>query len=272
MKLTDIVAGVASDGRTKAERYEWNALMKRSKPMRIKIANLNVGEYQRGEASRASTIDKAKNFDHAAAGSAVVGQRKDGTFWIVDGLQRALAEAIRGDIDAVDCMVFQSDGAAHEAQVFQRCNLGRSTVKAVHKFGVAVVAGSQPEVEIAEWIKAQGMRIGKEKNRNEIGFPSYVVQFWKLNSAIAQRALLFTRRIGDGEMCANVFKGAYLLLSRGVEIEKYEDKITKAGGHRRILHDINATAIESGLSANMNVCAQGMLRCINNRKKNRIAI
>ena len=272
MKVTEMASGIAHDGRTKVERYEWDALKARSKHMRIKIAELNVDEYQRGEAKRLSTIQKAKHWDHAAAGAVVVGQRSDGSFWVVDGLQRTLAEALRGDIDAVDCMVFQSEGTEHEARVFQLCNLGRIPVNAIHKFRVAVKAGDEVECAVQNWVLANGLRIAGDKGKNEIGFPSYVVQFWPANTDAVKRALLFSKRVGDGDMCSDVFKGAYLLITRGVEIEKYESSIIKRGGHKRLLRDINATAIEAGVSKNLNVCARGILSSINYRRKLRVEI
>ena len=272
MKVTDMASGIAHDGRTKADRYDWSVLKSRSKHMRIKIADLNVGDYQRGEANRISTIQKAKHWDHAAAGAIVVGQRSDGSFWIVDGLQRTLAEAVRGDIDAVDCMVFPSDGADHEARVFQLCNLGRIPVSAIHKFRVAVKAGDQTECAIDAWVKENGMCIAGDKHKNQIGFPSYVIQFWNTNTDAVKRALLFTKRVSDGDMCSYIFKGAYMLVTRGVDIEKYEASIIKRGGHTLLLRDINATAIEAGVSKNLNVCARGILMSINYKRKNRLEI
>ncbi len=73
-------------------------------------------------------------------------------------------------------------------------------------------------------------------------------------------------------MCSEVFKGAYLLISRGVAVERHEASIMKLGGHKRLLRDINTTAIEAGVSKNLNICAQGMLRSINYRKRVRVEI
>jgi len=272
MKVTEMASGIAHDGRTKVERYEWNALRAKSKHMRVKISELNVDDYQRGEARRASTIQKAKHWDHAAAGAVVVGQRSDRSFWVVDGLQRTLAEALRGDIDTVDCMVFQSDGPEHEARVFQLCNIGRIPVDAIHKFRVAVQAGNETECAVARWVSENGMRIAGDKGKNEIGFPSYVVQFWTANPDAVKRALMFAKRMGDGDMCSDVFKGAYLLITRGVDVEKYESSIIKRGGHKRLLRDINTTAIEAGVGKNLNVCARGILVSINYRRKLRVEI
>lgn len=272
MKITEMASGIAHDGRTKVERYEWDALKDRSRHMRIKIEDLNVDDYQRGEAKRGSTIQKAKHWDHSAAGAVIVGQRSDGSFWVVDGLQRTLAEALRGDIDAVDCMVFKSDGTEHEARVFQLCNLGRIPVDAIHKFRVAVKAGDDTECAIHDWVLANGFRIAADKCKNNIGFPAYVVQFWTANTDAVKRALLFSKRVGDGDMCSEVFKGAYMLITRGVDIEKYEDSIIKRGGHKLLLRDINSVAIEAGVSKNLNVCARGMLSSINYRRKLRVEI
>jgi hypothetical protein len=272
MKIIEMANGIAHDGRTKVDRYEWDELKARSKHMRIKITELHVDDYQRGEARRAATVEKAKHWNHAAAGAVIVGQRKDGTFWVVDGLQRTLSEALRGDIDSVDCMVFQSDGAQHEAKVFQLCNLGRVAVDSIHKYKLGVKCGDQPHVDIEKWVSENGMQINDGKGTNQIGFPTSIISYWPLNSESVKRALLFTHRIGCGEMCLDIFKGAYILITRGIKIEDYEQSLMRSGGHKKLLHDINAKAIEAGSPKNMNICAQGILASINYRKKNKLFI
>jgi hypothetical protein len=272
MKVTEIASGIARNGRINSELYEWDPLSKSSKPMRIPIDKLHIDEYQRGEATRASTIRKARHFNHAAAGSVIVGRRANGEFYVVDGLQRTLAEALRGDIKYVDCMVFESEGKEHESHVFDLCNTGRTPVSAIHKFRVRVTSGRPLECTINSWLLENGLRISSDKGKNDVGFPSYIIQFWDSNPIATQRALLFTKRIGEGEMCSDIFKGAYILISRGIDIEDYEYAISKRGGHHRLLRDINTVAIETGLSKNFNICARGILNSINYRRKNRIEL
>ena len=76
---------------------------------KIAVEELNISDaYQRTIVqARANRI--AKNLDQDAFGSLTVGQRNDGSFWVVDGMQRLTAARKLG-IAMVPCDVFQSEG------------------------------------------------------------------------------------------------------------------------------------------------------------------
>jgi hypothetical protein len=125
---------------------------------KISVSDLLVAEaYQRTiVASQVRRITKA--LDQDAFGSLTVGQRRDGTLWVVDGLQRLTAARQLGIAD-VPCDVFQSSGQEHEARVFRLKNKHRTNVSAVALFRAQLTEGDPQSAEIARVIRAAGLRL-----------------------------------------------------------------------------------------------------------------
>ena len=265
MKITDMVNTIASSGLMKKDHYKWSEVSDMCRHETIMIKDINIPDYQRGEASRASTLDKARSHNLAAAGACIVAKRQDGTYWIVDGLQRTLAKALRGDLQTVDCMVFDSKGEKHEAEIFKLCNMGRTNVTAIHKFKVAVIAKDPTESAINEWITANNMVVDNGGYANQIGFIGHLIQLWKIDENSAKKAVLFSRAVG--KLDGSIFMGASLLYRQGIKLDDYVQKIIQMGGHTVLLRDINAVAIETGSSKSWRTCAAGLLKTINHRKK-----
>ena len=270
VKISELVSNVAQSGKLKKEHYSWEEISDTVRHEVLNISDINIPDYQRGEASRKSTIAKARSYSNAASGACVVARRTDGTYWIVDGLQRTLSRAIRGDASTVDCMVFDSEGEKHEARIFKLCNIGRVNVSAIHKYKVSVTAGDEPDVSIERWLSDNGMRIDDGQHKNCVGFISHLKQNWQLDSEAAKRALLFCREVESGQLDGQVFVGACTLIRHGVNVEQYAEKIVLLGGRATLLRDINAVAIELGVSKNWTVCAHGILKSINHKKRNKV--
>lgn len=270
--VTDLVTDRVKGNYPKSERYGWGDIGVHTTPMMIALNELHIPEYQRGEVSRQSTTKRASNYDMAAAGACVVGQRPDGSFWLVDGLQRALSLASRDQETHIPCMVFPSSGEEHEARVFERCNMNRKNVGAVHKYRVRVDGNQMPEKEIDDWLRENGMIVSDSRARNEIGFPTRLIQLWKVDKSKAQKALLITRKIGEGHLSNQIFQGINTLLRKNVDVAQYVEKIKQNGGELWLLREINTIAITSNSSKSYRVCAAGVLKAINYRKKNKIQI
>jgi len=264
--------GLAASGKTKTEHYNWDELDSACKYMRIDIKKLNIGPYQRGEASAFSVIEKARHMQHAALGAVVVGKRDDGTFWLVDGLQRKLAAQRRGDVSGLDCMVFNSKGEKHEAEIFLLCNKGRIAVDAVHKYRTSVIAGRDPEKSIDLWLTQHELQIINDKSKGKISFPTAIVQSWNNNADVCKRALLATREICDGRILRDIFQGVALLIKHGVNVEGEQAKLFKIGGQARLQKEINTVAILSGKGKNWTVCARGVLNAINYRRRRKVVL
>lgn len=265
-----VMGGIASSGILKVDHYHWDELDKQCVHMRIAINDLRVDEYQRGEARRSAIIEKSKHMIHAALGACVVGKRADGSFWLVDGLQRKLAAQRRGDVTHLDCMVFESSGAREEAKVFMLCNKGRVAVSSYDKFKAAIYCGDEPHVSIAAWLKERNYSISKQSGNYCVCFPTQLVQIWNIDDNIAKDALDICFKIGEGYTNSDIFKGVATLMRKGVQVAKELEKLKTSGGVVRIMQEINSCAILQGKSKSWNICSLGILNIINHKRKNKI--
>jgi len=125
---------------------------------KINVDELNISDaYQRTIVpARVNRI--AKGLDPDAFGSLTVGERRDGTLWVVDGMQRLTAARKLG-IAAVPCDVFQSEGQEHEARVFRLKNKERANVSACALFRAQLVEGDEQSVEIGKVVDAAGLKL-----------------------------------------------------------------------------------------------------------------
>lgn len=112
--------------------------------------------YQRGKESNSDQI--ADDFLREALGTLIVGERIDGSLWVVDGLQRLLAVRKRGDRDTIKAEVFPSRGPEHEALVFRYINSpkNRKNLKPRDLFRAMLAEGN----ETAWTIKKEVERVG----------------------------------------------------------------------------------------------------------------
>lgn len=125
---------------------------------KIAVEELNISDaYQRTIVqARANRI--AKNLDQDAFGSLTVGQRNDGSFWVVDGMQRLTAARKLG-IAMVPCDVFQSEGQEHEARVFRLKNRERTNVSACALFKAQLTEGDEQSLAISSVVKSVGLKL-----------------------------------------------------------------------------------------------------------------
>lgn len=139
----------------------------------LEIANLNVDySYQRGVTSGVKKI--AEDYDPIAFGIPLIGERSDGTFWIVDGQQRIEAIKLRNDTRGpqhqqkhVRAEVFASDGPEHEAMVFKRVNKNRTQLKPLQLYHAMLTAGDAHTWKMKELIEKHGFKIPKGESRGK---------------------------------------------------------------------------------------------------------
>lgn len=101
-----------------------------------------------------------REFDNDAFGSLVVGERDDGSLWVVDGLQRLTAARKLG-IQRVPCDVFASEGQRHEAKIFRLKNKNRTNVSAVVLFRALLAEGDDESLAIRQIVNSTGLKIGE---------------------------------------------------------------------------------------------------------------
>jgi hypothetical protein len=100
----------------------------------------------------------ADNYVKEAIGIPLVGEREDGSLWIVDGQQRVagLRKMGRGKVRVE---VFRSDGPEHEAKVFRLVNKERVRLSSGELFHAALAEGDQLAWQIKDCVEACGFTL-----------------------------------------------------------------------------------------------------------------
>lgn len=116
-----------------------------------------------------------RDFDENALGIPVVGERSDGTFWIVDGLQRITALRGMGKT-TVRAEVFASRGPEHEAEVFKKINLNRTKLSSYEEYRALLTAHDEEAWAIKDAVEKCGFKItsGRHKSSTFSAANSYV--------------------------------------------------------------------------------------------------
>jgi len=131
---------------------------------KIAVEELNISDAYQRTIITARVNRIAKNLDQDAFGSLTVGQRRDGSYWVVDGMQR-LTAARKLDIAMVPCDVFDSDGQEHEARVFRLKNRERTNVSAVSLFRAQMTEGDEQTLSIAAVVKDAGLKLALREEK-----------------------------------------------------------------------------------------------------------
>lgn len=123
-------------------------------------------------------------FDETAFGVPLVGEREDGTLWIVDGLQRLTAWKKLGKAK-IRCEVFNSKGPEDEARIFTLVNLNRTKLTAGEQFKGMLTAGDQLAWQIKECVEGCGFYLslsgGNKAKKNSVSCISALVAVAKLH-------------------------------------------------------------------------------------------
>jgi hypothetical protein len=124
----------------------------------ISLSLINVSPPYQRTIVRNEVRSIVKHFDEDAVGALMVGERADGSLWLVDGLQRYTALRELG-IALWKVVIFQSRGQAHEAKIFKIANTGRTKVSAGSIFRAALVEGEQDCIDINALVESCGLRL-----------------------------------------------------------------------------------------------------------------
>lgn len=123
----------------------------------LKVDDLKIDpSYQRGVVKKHTKI--VKDFMAEALGTITVGEREDGSLWVVDGQQRVTALKALGKKE-VRADVFASQGPEHEAEVFRVMNKNRTALKPLELFHAALAAGDDEAWTIKKIVEEYGFRI-----------------------------------------------------------------------------------------------------------------
>jgi len=129
----------------------------------IRIASV----YQREVLKKNKVSSIVKRFKPESFGTLVIGKRRDGTWWCVDGMHR-LEAARQLNMKHVPCSVFMSDGEHHEAQVFVDLNCERTSVNQVDIFRAALCQGEPDTVAIQKILEDRNLAVASSSGKNNI--------------------------------------------------------------------------------------------------------
>lgn len=116
--------------------------------------------YQRGVRSKVKRI--VRDYDGDALGVLCVGERSDGSLWVVDGLQRLTALKQLG-VKTVRADVFASSGPEQEAGVFARLNRDRCALAPIELFNADLTRGDEVAASIKYYATAHGFTIPSQR-------------------------------------------------------------------------------------------------------------
>lgn len=129
----------------------------------VELDRLGVDvSYQREEKAGHKRI--VAEYMEEALGVPLVGEREDGTLWIVDGLQRITALRKLGK-RTVRAEIFNSRGAEHEAMVFKAVNLNRTKLTSAEEFQALLTGHDALAWRIKETVEAAGYRLYLKKKK-----------------------------------------------------------------------------------------------------------
>lgn len=100
----------------------------------------------------------SNNFDADACHVLTVAQRKDGSYWVVDGMHRLLGGRKAG-IKRFRCRLFPSEGNCTEADMFTRINIQRTNVSSLSNFKARCTAGERIATEIQAILSKYGFSV-----------------------------------------------------------------------------------------------------------------
>lgn len=103
------------------------------------------------------------NFNPLAFGSVIIGERENGSRYIVDGQQRT-GGAKKAGYKHVPCMIFKSEGKEQEAKLFRFLNQFRKTVSIVDIFRASIIEGEPEAVSIDAAVRKAGFKVALRSN------------------------------------------------------------------------------------------------------------
>lgn len=144
--------------------------------------------YQRTDnINQARVNDIAKNYDPAAVGAIYVNRREDGTLFVVDGQHRVLAMRKKhandiGENYQMLALVYDGLTIVEEARLFWH-QTKRTAVSATDQYTARVAAEDPRMCEIREIVESHGLKISRNRGKNQVGFIKQIEDRYKKHGA-----------------------------------------------------------------------------------------
>ena len=212
-------------------------------------------------------------FDPEVMGYIVVSHR-DGWYYIVDGQhrQRGVLAYLGDSSQQVQCRIFEGLTSEQEAELFLMLN-DQKKQDAMSKYKVALTAGRADECDVDRITRSLGLRIGYDKNCEEIGCISTMLKVYRDHGPTA---FSFAMRVirdayGFDGFKENVIKALALITNRygnSINEEALAAKLAKKG-----LPEVNyaAKSMKEATGNPYPQCyAHAMINVYNVRNANRV--
>lgn len=156
----------------------------------VELAKLECDtSYQREQKHKVGRMQASYRME--AAMVLCVAERKDGSMWIVDGLQRKVA-ACNANITHLPAYVFPSAGPEQEAEIFVMINLDRVKMQPIEEFKSLVVKGDPQALGVKSVAESVGLQVAIHRNQQDAkGYVSCVRTLLQLHRVYGPEALRF---------------------------------------------------------------------------------
>jgi hypothetical protein len=187
----------------------------------VPIAKMRVNPLAQRELNNARVDKLASEMELEQLGNPTVSQR-DEWFYIIDGQHRVAAlKKWLGDggweDQSIQCWAYEGENALseeEEAEVFLKQN-DTLTVATFEKFRIGIKSGRPEETDIDRIVRAQALRISRERGNGAIMAVGTLRKVYRLGPAVLARTLGIIRdAYGDRGLEAPVIEGLGLLCSR----------------------------------------------------------
>lgn len=189
----------------------------------VRLDTLQVDTSYQRIVKPAHVCNLMEGFTWEGFGTPIVGERKDGTLWIIDGQQRVTA-AKALNIAVAKVAIIESRGPGHEAEIFHHLNAASSPLSKIQEFKAGLRARLPIPVDITKAVKSVGMEVITEDHSGNVAWPRIraIGQLEKIykygGTPIIEAVLALISELWPGEDDAvreEVIGGIYLLITRG---------------------------------------------------------
>jgi len=249
----------------------------KSSSERLPVGLLLVDKAYQRLAKRSQVNKIVKDFNPEAFQALLIGRRENGKLYVVDGQQRLLA-AKKLKMENVLCSVFNSDGRAHEANIFKRVNNDRTGVGSLVVYRACMWAGDKETLAIEAIIRECGFKVPVTNNRtwpNITATSSLYAIYRRRNGAkLLTDTLMTVRKSWPKDIYATkgfCLSGVAQFLSK-FELEIDHDRLIKLLSRESISKLLSGTeeAVKLMGGARHAVFARGIMRIYNKRLQHKL--
>lgn len=262
---------------SKVRRYGWTYKDAPGRFMDVDKNMLNVDDsYQRSHSTE-KVLELASNWSFVACGSICVGEREDGSLWVIDGQHRVIAARKRHDIKTLPCLVFETTGSQEEAKGFLNTNANRKPISSISQFKAAVTAGDEIAIFVKETLDRLGIKMSTGDGKRTMKSVRWALDKAKRDkpSFVAVMELL-AMICADCHIPESLLDGIYYIhrsaQENSVANGRLKDRMIRVGAER--LHEGAKRAAAFYVKGGAAVWAEGILHEVNKglREKDRFAI